>query len=215
VIGQVEAVTRFAIYGRTRSKAGRRPTPRGRGLPYGGRLALESCRQGQDSMPDELTHFDEEGASRMVDVGAKAVTSRVARASGRVVMQPETLARIQQRGFGKGDVLEVARLAGIMAAKRTGELIPLCHPLPLESVTVGFSFPDDRTVAIEAEVHVTAKTGVEMEALTAVSVAALTIYDMCKAIDRGMAIEQIRLEEKAGGKSGHFLREVGAADAVK
>jgi cyclic pyranopterin phosphate synthase len=130
-------------------------------------------------------------------------------------MQPETLARIQQRGFAKGDVLEVARLAGIMAAKRTGELIPLCHPLALESVTVGFSFPDERTIAIEAEVHVTAKTGVEMEALTAVSVAALTLYDMCKAIDRGMAIEQIRLEEKSGGKSGHFVREAEQLPAVQ
>jgi cyclic pyranopterin monophosphate synthase len=158
-------------------------------------------------MPSDLTHFDEHGASRMVDVGEKAVTSRVARASGRVVMQPATLKRIQERGLAKGDVLEVARLAGIMAAKRTGELIPLCHPLSLDSVSVSFSFPDERTVAIEAEVRVTAKTGVEMEALTAVSVAALTIYDMCKAIDRGMAIERIQLEEKSGGKSGHFVRE--------
>src|SRR5262245_9199469 len=143
----------------------------------------------------------------MLDVGDKPVTSRVARASGRVIMQPATLVRIQQRGFEKGDVLEVARLAGIMAAKRTGELIPLCHPLPLDAVTVSFTFPDDRTVAIETEVRVTAKTGVEMEALTAVSVAALTIYDMCKAIDRGMVIAQVRLEEKAGGRSGHFVRE--------
>jgi cyclic pyranopterin monophosphate synthase len=158
-------------------------------------------------MGGDLTHFDEEGASRMVDVGEKLVTSRMAKASGRVVMQPATLARIQQRGIEKGDVLEVARLAGIMAAKRTGELIPLCHPLPLDAVTVAFSFPDDRTVMIEATVRVTAKTGVEMEALTAVSVAALTIYDMCKAIDRGMIVEQIRLEEKAGGRSGHFVRE--------
>jgi cyclic pyranopterin monophosphate synthase len=158
-------------------------------------------------MPTDLTHFDEHGASRMVDVGDKPVTSRVARASGRVVMQPATLKRIQERGLAKGDVLEVARLAGIMAAKRTGELIPLCHPLPLDSVSVAFSFPDERTVAIEAEVRVTAKTGVEMEALTAVSVSALTIYDMCKAIDRGMAIERIQLEEKSGGKSGHFVRE--------
>jgi cyclic pyranopterin monophosphate synthase len=166
-------------------------------------------------MPDDLTHFDEHGASRMVDVGAKPVTSRMARASGRVVMQPQTLARIQQRSFAKGDVLEVARLAGIMAAKRTGELIPLCHPLPLESVTVGFSFPDDRTVAIEAEVHVTAKTGVEMEALTAVSVTALTIYDMCKAMDRRMMIEQVRLEEKSGGKSGPFVRDAEPPSAVQ
>ena len=155
----------------------------------------------------ELSHFDDSGASRMVDVGAKPVTARVARASGRVVMQPETLARIQERGFAKGDVLEVARLAGIMAAKRTSELIPLCHTLPLEAVTIAFSFPDAATVAIEAEVRITAKTGVEMEALTAVSVAALTIYDMCKAIDRKMTIEQVRLEEKSGGRSGHFRRD--------
>jgi cyclic pyranopterin phosphate synthase len=159
-------------------------------------------------MPDDLTHFDDRGASRMVDVGDKPVTSRLARASGRVVMQPATQARIRQRDLAKGDVLEVARLAGIMAAKRTGELIPLCHPLPLDGVTIDFTFPDERTVAIAAEVRVTAKTGVEMEALTAVSVAALTIYDMCKAIDRGMVIERIQLEEKAGGKSGHFVREL-------
>ncbi len=157
-------------------------------------------------MPD-LTHFDESGASRMVDVAEKPVTTRVARASGRVVMQPATLTRIQQRGFAKGDVLEVARLAGIMAAKRTDELIPLCHSLPLDACTISFSFPNSATVAIEAEVRVTAKTGVEMEALVAVSTAALTIYDMCKAIDRGMSIEQIRLEEKSGGRSGHYLRE--------
>jgi cyclic pyranopterin phosphate synthase len=158
-------------------------------------------------MTAELSHFDDQGASRMVDVGSKAVTARVARASGRVLMQPATLARIQQRGFEKGDVLEVARLAGIMAAKRTGELIPLCHPLPLDAVSINFSFPNDRTVAIEAEVRVTAKTGVEMEALTAVTVAALTISDMCKAVDRGMGIERVQLEEKSGGKSGHFVRE--------
>src|SRR5207248_6450687 len=121
-----------------------------------------------ESMPNDLTHFDDQGASRMVDVSDKSVTSRVARASSRVVMQPATLARIQQRGFSKGDVLEVARLAGIMAAKRTGELIPLCHPLSLDAVSINFSFPDNRTVAIEAEVRVMAKTGVEMEALTAV-----------------------------------------------
>jgi cyclic pyranopterin phosphate synthase len=157
-------------------------------------------------MPD-LTHFDETGASRMVDVGDKPATDRIARASGRVVMQPETLKRIKDRGFAKGDVLEVARLAGIMAAKRTSELIPLCHALPLESVAITFSFPDGSSVAIEAEARVTAKTGVEMEALTAVTITALTIYDMCKAIDRGMRIEQIRLEEKSGGKSGHFVRE--------
>jgi cyclic pyranopterin monophosphate synthase len=156
----------------------------------------------------DLTHFDETGASRMVDVGDKDVTSRRARASGRVVMQSETLKRIKDRGFSKGDVLEVARLAGIMAAKRTSELIPLCHSLPLESVTISFAFPDDCSVIIEAEACVTAKTGVEMESLTAVSIAALTVYDMCKAIDRGITIGEIRLEEKSGGRSGHFVREI-------
>jgi len=166
-------------------------------------------------MPEDLTHFDDSGASRMVDVGEKLATARVARASGRVVMQAATLIRIKDRGFAKGDVLEVARLAGIMAAKRTSELIPLCHTLPLEAVTIAFSFPDAATVAIESEVRVTAKTGVEMEALAAVSVAALTIYDMCKAIDRGMSIEQIHLEEKSGGRSGHFQREVQPPSAGK
>jgi len=122
-------------------------------------------------------------------------------------MQAATLARIQQRGLAKGDVLEVARLAGIMAAKRTGELIPLCHPLGLDAVTIDFSFPDDRTVQVASEARVTAKTGVEMEAMTAVSVAALTIYDMCKSIDREMSIQDVRLDEKSGGKSGHFVRE--------
>ena len=158
-------------------------------------------------MPPDLTHFDEHGASRMVDVGDKAVTARFARASGLIEMHPATLQRIRDRGFAKGDVLEVARLAGIMAAKRTSDLIPLCHPLPLESVTLSFDFPDERTVTLSAEVRVNAKTGVEMEALVAVSVAALTIYDMCKAVDRGMVIGPIQLEEKAGGKSGHFVRE--------
>lgn len=157
-------------------------------------------------MSGELTHFDATGASRMVDVGDKPVTTRTARASGRVRMQPETLARIRGRELAKGDVLEVARLAGILACKRTDELIPLCHSLPLDGVTLQFGFPDDATVAITAEARVTAKTGVEMEALVAVSVAALTIYDMCKAIDRGMVIEQIQLEEKSGGRSGHYQR---------
>jgi cyclic pyranopterin phosphate synthase len=154
----------------------------------------------------ELTHFDSTGASRMVDVGGKEVTARYARASGVVRMQPDTLALIRNRQMAKGDVLEVARLAGIMAAKKTAELIPLCHPLALDSVQLSFTFPDDASVRIEAEVRVTARTGVEMEALTAVSVAALTIYDMCKSVDRGMTFADIRLEEKSGGKSGHFLR---------
>lgn len=142
----------------------------------------------------------------MVDVGAKEVTAREARASGLVSMAAETLSLIRDRKLSKGDVLEVARLAGIMAAKRTAELIPLCHPLPLDSVTVSFSFPDDASVAIEAVARVTARTGVEMEALVAASMAALTIYDMCKAVDRGMTIERVRLEEKTGGKSGKFSR---------
>jgi cyclic pyranopterin phosphate synthase len=154
----------------------------------------------------DLTHFDAQGASRMVDVGQKTPTSRVARASGLVRMAPATLRMIQQRELSKGDVLEVARLAGIMAAKRTSDLIPLCHPLPLDAVSVSFSYPDDQTLAIEATAQVTARTGVEMEALVAVSVTALTVYDMCKSVDRVMAIERVRLEEKSGGKSGHFVR---------
>jgi cyclic pyranopterin phosphate synthase len=155
----------------------------------------------------QLSHFDEFGASRMVDVGAKPETERVARASAVVRMKPETLTLIQDRKFSKGDVLEVARLAGIMAAKKTAELIPLCHPLPLTSVKIDFAFPADDVVRVEATARVFARTGVEMEALTAVSVAALTVYDMCKAVDRGMTIEQVRLEEKDGGKSGHFVRD--------
>ncbi|HQU42629.1 MAG TPA: cyclic pyranopterin monophosphate synthase MoaC [Pirellulales bacterium] len=155
----------------------------------------------------DLTHFDDQGASRMVDVSGKEATVRIARASARVTMAAETLALIRNRGLAKGDVLEVARLAGIMAAKQTPQLIPLCHLLPLEAVDVAFSFPDDVTVAMEATVRVTAKTGVEMEAMVAVSMAALTIYDMCKAVDRSMTIERVRLEEKSGGRSGHYQRD--------
>jgi cyclic pyranopterin phosphate synthase len=154
----------------------------------------------------ELSHFDAEGASRMVDVGDKAVTQRMARASGRVRMSPETLALVRGGKLAKGDVLQVARLAGIMAAKQTAQLVPLCHPLPLDAVEIQFGFVDDGCVSIEATARVTARTGVEMEALTAVAVAALTIYDMCKSVDRGMVIEQIQLEEKAGGRSGHYRR---------
>ena len=155
----------------------------------------------------ELSHFDAAGASRMVDVGDKPVTRRTARASGRVRMAAATLARITAGRGAKGDVLEVARLAGIMAAKRTADLVPLCHPLQLESVAVDFAAPDESTLAIEAVVQVEAKTGVEMEALVAVSVAALTVYDMCKSIDRGMTMDTIRLEEKQGGRSGHWQRD--------
>ncbi len=155
---------------------------------------------------DQLTHFDADGSSRMVDVGEKEVTVRVARASGRIRMRAETLAMVRDRKLAKGDVLEVARLAAIMAAKRTGEWIPLCHILPLDSVRVSYTFPDDTSIHIEAEAKATARTGVEMEALVAVGTAALTVYDMCKAVDRGMVVESIRLEEKSGGRSGHFVR---------
>jgi cyclic pyranopterin monophosphate synthase len=154
----------------------------------------------------DLTHFDDSGASRMVDVGEKKVSRRVARASGQVRMAAATLELVRDKRAAKGDVLEVARLAGIMAAKRTAELIPLCHPLALESVTIDFSFVDEATLSIAASVQVEAKTGVEMEALTAVSVAALTVYDMCKSVDRGMTIGPIRLEEKSGGRSGDWRR---------
>jgi cyclic pyranopterin phosphate synthase len=155
----------------------------------------------------ELSHFDATGASRMVDVGAKSVSRRIARASGVVRMSGETLTLIRDKQAAKGDVLEVARLAGIMAAKRTPELIPLCHSLPLEAVSIDFDFNGENSLRITATVQVEAKTGVEMEALTAVSVAALTVYDMCKSVDRGMSIGPIQLEEKTGGRSGHWRRE--------
>jgi len=143
----------------------------------------------------------------MVNVSNKAVTDRAARASGIVRMQVATRQLVLDRGHAKGDVLEVARLAGIMAAKRTADLIPLCHPLALQSVQLDLQPWGDDAIRIEATVEITAKTGVEMEALTAVSVAALTVYDMCKAVDRGIVIEKIQLEEKSGGKSGAFRRE--------
>ena len=158
-------------------------------------------------MSSELTHFDDSGASRMVDTSEKPVTLRIARASGRIEMQPETLRTILDRRIAKGDVFEVARLAGIMAAKRTGELIPLCHPLGLTSVTVDFAVEGDSAVRITTTAKVHARTGVEMEALTAVSVAGLTIYDMCKAIDRSMVLRDIRLEEKSGGVHGDWRRD--------
>jgi cyclic pyranopterin phosphate synthase len=142
----------------------------------------------------------------MVDVSGKEPTSRLARASGVVRMRPETLTLVLDRGMAKGDVLEVARLAGIMAAKRTGDLIPLCHPLGLDSVAIELAPVDATTLKIEAVVKVQGRTGVEMEALTAVSVAALTVYDMCKAIDREMEIGAIRLEEKSGGRRGPYRR---------
>jgi cyclic pyranopterin monophosphate synthase len=154
----------------------------------------------------DLTHFDDSGASRMVDVAAKEVTLRTARASGRIKLEPSTLALVMDRRLAKGDVLEVARLAGIMAAKRTGELIPLCHPLGLDSVEIALLPVEPDEIQIEAIVKVNGRTGVEMEALTAVSVAALTVYDMCKSVDRGMVIARIQLEEKTGGRRGAFRR---------
>jgi cyclic pyranopterin phosphate synthase len=154
-----------------------------------------------------FTHFDKEGKARMVDVSDKAETERTATAKGSVIMQPATLALIKEGGVKKGDVLSVARLAGIMGAKRTPDLIPLCHPLALTSVQVDLTLDEARNaVDITATCKLTGKTGVEMEALTAVSVAALTVYDMCKAVDKGMQIADIRLTHKSGGKSGTFGR---------
>jgi cyclic pyranopterin phosphate synthase len=152
-----------------------------------------------------FTHFDDQGRAVMVDVGAKPVTERIASAAGAVYVQPATLARIRAGGVAKGDVLSVAQLAGIMGAKRTAELIPLCHPLGLTSVTVELGLDEARSaVTIAATCKLEGRTGVEMEALTAVTVAALTVYDMCKAVDRGMRIGDIRLTHKSGGRSGEW-----------
>jgi len=158
-----------------------------------------------DRRKPSLTHFDAQGHAAMVDVSAKDETVRIATARGRITMSPETLALVREGRAAKGDVLGVARLAGIMAAKRTPDLIPLCHPLMLSKVAVDFTIAEqDSAVDIEATVKLTGRTGVEMEALTAVSVAALTIYDMCKAADKGMVISDIRLIHKSGGKSGTY-----------
>jgi cyclic pyranopterin phosphate synthase len=156
----------------------------------------------------ELTHLDSQGRARMVDVGHKPVSERLAVARGAVRMQPETLARVQQGNMKKGDVFAIAEVAGVMAAKRTAELIPLCHPLPLSDIQVEIRpDPDLPGLQIQATVRTTAQTGVEMEALTAVSVAALTIYDMAKAVEKGMQISAIRLVEKRGGQSGDVFNE--------
>jgi len=155
-----------------------------------------------------LTHFDAQGAAHMVDVGAKDETLRMARAAGRIVMRPETLALVRAGTAKKGDVLGVARIAAIQAAKRTADLIPLAHPIPITRVAAEFADADDPpAVTLTVTVETVGRTGVEMEALTAVSVGLLTIYDMCKAADRGMRIESIRLLEKTGGKSGSFVAE--------
>jgi cyclic pyranopterin phosphate synthase len=153
----------------------------------------------------KLSHLDERGQARMVDVGDKAVSVREARATGRICMQSATLQLIQEGGIAKGDVISTARIAGIMAAKKTSDLIPMCHPLNLAGVKVEIiADPENTCIEIEASCRLSGQTGVEMEALTAVSVAALTIYDMCKAVDRSMQIQGIRLLEKKGGKSGHW-----------
>ena len=158
----------------------------------------------------ELTHFNEQGRARMVDVGGKPVTHRTAVAAGEVHMFPETLAQIKAGTLKKGDVLAVSQVAGIQAAKHTWELIPMCHPLPLTGIDVTFALEEDPArVEIRAAVTCTGVTGVEMEALTAVSAAALTIYDMCKAVQKDMTITRIRLLEKSGGKSGDFHAEEG------
>jgi cyclic pyranopterin phosphate synthase len=170
------------------------------------RLANEMAGVG-DKVP-KPTHFDSEGKVRMVDVSAKPATERIAIAKGSVVMKPATLEMIKKGETAKGDVLAVAQMAGIMAAKQTSHLIPLCHPLPITNVSVEFKLSElNPLIEITATVKTTAQTGVEMEALTAVSVAALTIYDMCKAVDRGMRIESIRLARKSGGKSGEIVLE--------
>jgi cyclic pyranopterin phosphate synthase len=157
-------------------------------------------------MATKLTHLDEQGRAKMVDTSEKAITARRAIASARVLMSAETVQAIRKHETPKGDPLETARLAGVMAAKRTAELIPLCHPLPLTHVDVRTDL-EDTGVYLEAEVSTNAQTGVEMEALTAVSLAALTVYDMCKALDKSMTITDLRLELKTGGKSGDYRRE--------
>jgi cyclic pyranopterin phosphate synthase len=155
-------------------------------------------------MSERLTHLDEAGRAQMVDVGAKVVTERAATARARVAMRPETLRMIVQGQAEKGDVFAVARLAGIMAAKRTADLIPLCHPLPLTQVSVELAADGADGVEITATARTRGQTGVEMEALTAASVAALTVYDMCKAVDRGMRVDSLRVIAKSGGASGDF-----------
>ena len=155
-----------------------------------------------------LTHFNEQGRARMVDVSLKPRTQRTATAAGKVLMRPDTLELVRTGGVRKGDVLAVAQVAGIMAAKRTWELVPMCHPVQLTGVDVSFSLEEDG-IAIMATCRCGGETGVEMEALTAASVAGLTIYDMCKAHQRDMVIDRVRLMEKDGGKSGHFVREEG------
>ncbi|PWI45984.1 cyclic pyranopterin monophosphate synthase MoaC [Streptomyces sp. ICBB 8177] len=161
--------------------------------------------------PEHLTHLDEAGAARMVDVTAKDVTARTARATGRVLVAPRVVELLRGEGVPKGDALATARIAGIMGAKRTPDLVPLCHPIALSGVTLDLSVADD-AVEIAATVRTADRTGVEMEALTAVSVAALTVIDMVKAVDKGATITDVRVESKTGGKSGDWAREAGAGE---
>ncbi|HZG14491.1 MAG TPA: cyclic pyranopterin monophosphate synthase MoaC [Candidatus Bathyarchaeia archaeon] len=158
-------------------------------------------------MSDQLTHFNEQNRAQMVDISEKGSTKRVAVASSRVQMQPETLMRIKEGKISKGDVLAVAQVAGIMAAKKTWEIIPMCHPIPLSGVDIHFSYEGEDTLLVEATAKTTGQTGVEMEALTAASVAVLTVYDMCKAMDKGMILGPTYLVSKTGGKSGDFTRQ--------
>ncbi|VWX51966.1 molybdopterin biosynthesis, protein C [Novosphingobium sp. 9U] len=166
-------------------------------------MLLDTGNCGNWRMSKSLTHIDAEGTARMVDVGAKAETQRLAVASGRIRMSAEALAAIRAGDAPKGDVLGTARIAGIMAAKRTGDLIPMCHPLAIDAVNLDFAFEDD-AVRATATVSLTGRTGVEMEAITAVTIALVTVYDMAKALDKAMVIEGVRLIEKRGGKSGHW-----------
>ncbi len=156
---------------------------------------------------NKLTHFNQAGEAHMVDVGEKASTERLAIAEGMITMQPQTLSLIMEGGHKKGDVLGIARIAGIMAAKKTSDLIPLCHPLMLTKISVDLRpLPEQNAVHCQTTVKTTGQTGIEMEAITAVQIALLTVYDMCKAVDRGMTIDKIRLKKKSGGKSGTWLR---------
>ena len=166
---------------------------------------LQTALTKEETMTDPLTHFNDQERAKMVDVTAKTVTERFARAKGQIRMQPATLNRVKAGQVKKGDVLAVAQVAGIMAAKKTSELIPMCHLIPLTGVDLHFKYLDEQTIQVESQVKTKHVTGVEIEALTAVQIALLTIYDMCKAMDRGMLIHDVHLVEKAGGKSGHFI----------
>ncbi|WP_128895737.1 cyclic pyranopterin monophosphate synthase MoaC [Longirhabdus pacifica] len=158
-------------------------------------------------MTNSFTHFNEQGRAVMVDITDKAITHRIATAQATIRMQPTTFEAIKENKMAKGDVLAVAQVAGVMAVKKTSDLIPMCHPLPISGVDIQFSFSEETTLTVEVEVKTTGRTGVEMEALTAASATALTVYDMCKAMDKGMVIQHICLLSKTGGKSGDYVRE--------